>query len=192
MKSLTNEILEQLGDSGIEKISQSLGKDSATTKNLLSTITPFIVSGLSKNSEDAAERDSLFETINRHSGGVFDKVQDESAHSEIMGDGEKIFSHIFKDNSANAISELTKKSDVDESTVKKVASLLGPMVLGKLADKKVSGEIDLGNISDFLGQKDALNSKEGIMGMATKLLDKDKDGNLINEAISFITNRFKK
>jgi hypothetical protein len=72
--------------------------------------------------------------------------------------------------------------------------IAAPLVLGALGRAQRQKGLDAGGLSSLLGgERQALAAQQpGLMGLATTLLDKNHDGNVVDDALGMVGKLFGK
>ena len=108
-------------------------------------------------------------------GGLF-------AGGDRNNDGGKIIEHVLGDRQSSANETIANKTGIDAATVAKILTFLAPLVMAYLGKKKSSDNLDAGGLSDLLKQQKTDNG--GLLSdLATAVLDKNKDGSMLDDVI---------
>lgn len=191
MNPLAKEILNNLDEKSINRLANSIG---STDKNLVNSAAklavPLILGKLGANSKDSSSAEKLFDAVvkdhsnKRSSKSVFDAISVDS-----ILDGNKILGHVFGTQKEKIEAAVSKKTGLDEKTTKQVFELLAPVILDSLGEKINKKEVSKDNISDFLNKKDSKNgSRSFIANLAFNLLDKDDDGEILDDLLRVVKN----
>jgi len=185
METLLSGMLSKMGDGGIEKIAKSAGIDAGMAKNILSQAGPLLAGKMADNAKTSEGLESLTKALDDHDGSVFDRI-DDVANPNIDTKGSNILGKILGGNLGDVIGALSSKNNTDNSTIGKILEMAAPLVLGQLGSQKKSNGLDAGGIFDLLkGEKKNMQSSGDsmIMNLAKNFLDKDNDGNVVDDII---------
>ena len=99
--------------------------------------------------------------------------------------GTGILKHLLGGNQNNAVEALTKMSGLNQNQSMAMLAKLAPMVLGVLGRVKKQKQMDANGLKDFLSSSQEQYVKQNAGGdIFTRLLDKDGDGNVMDEVAS--------
>lgn len=178
------DILKQLGNS----VNASPKQVEQATKLGL----PTILEQISRNAGTKEGRESLTNALDQHKD---DDISDISGFLKGVdaSDGSKILQHVFSNKNDKVQNSIAKQSGMDSNQVSGLMSMLAPMVLGALGNQKKSQGLDADGVANFASQLTKTSGKnDGIMGMATKLLDSDGDGDIMDDVGGILGKFFKK
>jgi len=190
--SLFDQISERLNS---EEISSALAKSVETTPDKVQKVTqlglPTLLQGLVRNSSTKEGAESLNRALNKHQDDNIDDVKSFISNSD-RSEGQKILSHIFPENEENIEKNLAAQAGLKKDQVSSILSQIAPLLLAALGNEKRKSNVDSSGIAGFLSNLVANSNSAGMMGKATDLLDKGKDGSLLDDAGSFFGKFFKK
>jgi hypothetical protein len=133
---------------------------------------PALASGLSKNASAPGGLDSLLGALT--GGGHTRYVDDPSAlqSADAVNDGNNILGHILgsKDASRAVASQAAAQTGLSEDVLKKLLPMAATLVMGSLAKQQGGGTT-------------AAVPGAGVLGMLTPLLDRDRDGSMIDDVL---------
>lgn len=102
---------------------------------------PAILQGISRNTQDDVGLDSFNQALNRHQDvGNYQSV-DQLTQAVDSQDGDKILGHVFN-NKQSLFDRISNSAGVSNSSVQRVLTLLAPIVLKYLADRKNTHQLD--------------------------------------------------
>jgi len=182
MTDLLDGILEQLGEGGVAKLSNSLGVDQSQMGGLLASSLPSILAGMANNTKTPEGASALSNALGAHDGSIFDSLPDLIGKGG--GDGGKILGHVLGNKQSGIEQGLAKKSGVDLSIIMKLLPILAPLVMGYLSKQKSSQGLDAGGLGDILGRErtNTERSNPGLGGLAA-ILDSNGDGSFIDDIL---------
>ncbi|MEU4575854.1 DUF937 domain-containing protein [Nonomuraea sp. ATR24] len=130
--TLTDQLVAELGDPGLEQLAGMLGTDPATVREVLRAATGVVVAGMVRSSEHPDGAEAL-------RGALDDHVDADPFNGDVATlarDGQNILAHVLggqgADHAADALADLT---GLDSAALVKVLLLLAPMVMSLLADR---------------------------------------------------------
>ncbi len=187
MSSIFEQLTAQLGGH-TDQIADLLGADPESTAKAIQAAVPLLVTGMAKNTQQSGGANALHAALDQHDGSILDQAL--NVFSEMQaGQGGGILGHILGANRGAAEQGLAKASGLDLSQIARLLPLLAPLVLGALGKAKQSNGLDAGGLTDLLGREQAHveATQPGLMGMLGGLLDKNKDGSIMDEAMQMGT-----
>lgn len=184
-KQLSNpDILKQIGDSVNAKPDQ--------VEKVAKLGLPTMLEQLNRNTKDKEGKLALTNALDQHKD---DNVDDITGFLKGVDtkDGAKILEHVFSNKNQRVQSTLSKQSGMKTSQVSGIMAMLAPMVLGILGNQKKSQNLDADGVSNLVSQvTNSMGANSGLMGMATKLLDTDGDGDIMDDIGGLLGKFFKK
>ena len=182
-------------DSNLDQIQSSLGNDNK--KGILSAASvalPAMLEALNRNTNTKEGAQSLADALDKdHDGSKLNDIS--SMISNFQGEnGSAILNHMFGSKKENIINSVSKSSGLNTDSTANLMSMLAPLVLEFLGKSKKEQNLDAGGISDLTSMASNLlsGSNGNLMGMITNLLDADKDGSIMDDAMDLIGGFFKK
>jgi hypothetical protein len=194
MSNITD-MFSGLLSSNIDQIQNSLGdNDKKGILSAASVALPAMLEALNKNTNTKEGAESLATALDKdHDGSKLNDI------SSMIGNyknenGAAILNHMFGDKKENVINSVSKSSGLNTGSTINLMSMLAPLVLEFLGKTKKEQNLDADGISNFTSiASNLLGSSNGnLMGMLTNLLDSDKDGSIMDDAMDLIGGFFKK
>ncbi len=185
-ENLLGMLAQQLGPSVISQISKSLGSNDASTKNVVSSALPVLISALTGNARSQTGAESLFNALSKkHDGSIFDNLNDLIEKPD-QGEGDGILGHIFGNKRQHIERNVSEACGVDQGGTSKIFKILAPMVLGALGKQKRQNNWQPNDLSNVLvrSQKQFTQEAPSEMGVVGKLLDRDGDGKYVDDVAS--------
>ncbi len=179
-------ILGLLNDKDLGKLSSQLGVNENDVKLGLVSALPAILQALNKNTQTAEGAESLNKALEKHDGSVLNNLSGYLNNPD-LNDGAGILNHLFGNQTENVAKAVSKSSGLDSNGSIKMLQILAPLVLGALGKQKKDNNLDASGL-DALTSMLALNlgsneQTSGIMGLATNLLDSNKDGAIVDDLL---------
>lgn len=192
MISLQDMLNQQLGGSTVSQISQSLGADQNSTATAIQAALPMLLGALARNTSNQQGAQELDTALSKdHDGGILDNIMDFLGNSG-QGPGGGILGHIFGDRREAVEGKISQSSGLDMSQISQLLVMLAPIVMGALGRAKRQEGLDAGGVADMLNQeRQQIESSSPVMGMLSSLLDRDGDGNVMDDLGGLLGNIMK-
>mgnify|MGYP001498753811 FL=1 len=110
-------------------------------------------------------------------------------------DGSKILGHMFADKGGRVQNNLSQQTGLDGSQISNLLSQFAPLLLGMLGSQKKQQGLDAGGVADMTSQLTGMLGQSGggnLMGLASKFLDADNDGSIIDDVGGLLGKLFRK
>ncbi|NTW73173.1 MAG: DUF937 domain-containing protein [Eubacteriaceae bacterium] len=187
-------LTNKLDDNTLKQLSKSVNAKPDQVKKLTQIGIPTLIEALNRNSNTPQGAQALNGALERHKD---DKVDDLSDFLQKVDkdDGAKILKHVLGGKNQAIQTNLAKQSGMDTSQVMGLLSTLAPLILGALGNKKKQDNLDASGVSGLTSMLAGALGKSGgsdLMGMASKLLDADRDGNIMDDLGNMLGGFFKK
>jgi len=151
---LTNILMSQLGDGGLEAIAGQIGADKNQTQQALSGIVPSLLGAMTNNSQSQSGASGLLGALDKdHDGSIFDDLGGFIGNFN-NGPGDGILKHVLGDRRPQVEQGLSQKTGLNSSQIGNLLKIAAPMIMGYLGKQKrenSSGGFDLGGIAGLLG-----------------------------------------
>jgi hypothetical protein len=154
---------------------------------------PMLMEALNRNTNNPQGAQSLAKALEQHQDDNVDNLENFLQNVD-TNDGSKILEHIFPNKKQAVQSSLSKTTGLQQDQVSSILASLAPMILGFLGNQKKSQNLDadgISNLTSSLSQDLQNNTSGSLFSMATKLLDANKDGSIIDDVLN-IFGKFKK
>ncbi len=181
---LTSLITGAITGGAADKIGKATGADQDTVQTVIQAGLPVILGQLANNTSTPEGTQQLDTAVSKdHSGGtLLDSLGSLFGGGDSNPDGNKILGHVFGDNQSAATSTIAKTTGVDSATVVKILSFLAPLVMAYLGKQKSTDNLDAGGLSTVLQQQKS-PSGGALSQIATAVLDKNSDGNIVDDIL---------
>lgn len=172
------EIMNMLGNNeNLEKISSKAGADKDKVQKLMDMGIPTIVKAMGQNASTAEGANSLLNALKQHENDDVEQMIKNPSSIDKM-DGEKILKHILSSKEEPVQMNLARETGLGKNQVQSVLAQLAPLLMGVMGQQQKQKGGDLTSLlTDALGK----SSKSGMMDMAAKFLDADKDGDVMDD-----------
>lgn len=184
MASLLDLIQQQIGDPEIQKISRSLGVEENRARSGIASALPLLVSALADNTRDPGGARSLAGALERdHDGSLLDQVGDFLERGD-ASPGLDILGHVLGQRRPAAERGVGQIAGLEKGQAGQLLALLAPVVMAALGKLQRQRSMDSGDLSDLLGrERDTLRQQGGGRDLLTSLLDRDGDGQVMDDAL---------
>lgn len=180
MKNILGEILSNLDDNSLEKISHQVNAPPNQTKTALASAIPILMNALAKNSSTSEGASALKNAIARdHDGSLLDHLGD-FLNDPAAANGAGILKHVLGNKRQNVEQYISNDSGLNGSSVGKILEMAAPIVMGYLGKSSKGRGSTVDNLlNSYLKteQKQAPQSQSVI----NQILDRDNDGNVMDD-----------
>lgn len=150
---ITQLLLSQLGDGGVEAMAGKIGASKDQTSKALEGIVPTLLGAMSNNTKSENGASGLLSALDRdHDGSVLDDVMGFIGNSD-NGPGEGILKHVLGEKRNTVESGLSAKTGLNSSQMSQLLKMVAPLIMGYLGKQKrqQGNGFDLGSIAGLLG-----------------------------------------
>lgn len=184
IKNLLN---SAVGQGLIQNVSSQLGLNENEASTAISAAIPTILAGLTKNAQSQSGAESLNKALeSKHDGGLLDNLLGafQNNSQNLQQDGAGILGHVFGSKTSAVEQNLSTKTGISMSKIGPLLAMLAPVVMAYLGKQKRQNNTGAGGLGDLIGGVlggAKKTSGGGIMDMVTGILDKDGDGNVLDD-----------
>ena len=178
----------------VNQLTKSVGGDSDQVQRAVELGLPMLMQAMTRNVQTPQGAASLNKALDQHKEDPLDDVLGFLKNADI-NDGKKILGHIFNQKTQKVEQNLAAQTGMAENQVENLLAQLAPVVLSALGKEKNQKGVDasglasmLPMITGFLGS----DSNKDILGMASKLLDADGDGDIMDDVSKMLGGFLKK
>ncbi|MFI7130449.1 DUF937 domain-containing protein [Nonomuraea sp. NPDC050153] len=155
--TLTDELLAELGDSGLEQIAGMLGTDTTTACDVVQAVAGVIVGGMARNARHPDGADALRAALDDHA----DTDPFTGDVASLTRDGHSILGHVLGgQGTEQAADGLSRFAGVDSRFIMRLLPLIAPMIMSLLADRAASRDMNAGAMADDLDREHAARPGE--------------------------------
>ena len=188
-----NSIINLLQGQDLQELASKVGGNEEEVKSGLGIALPAMLEALNKNTNTPEGAESLNKALENHDGSILNNVMGflDNPQSE---DGLGILGHLFGNSTSNVAQAVSKSSGLDQNSSMQLLTMLAPLVLGFLGKEKKQNNLDadgLNNLTSMLSNN-LSQSNPDIMSFVGSLLDSNKDGNFLDEALGMLGGFFGK
>jgi hypothetical protein len=183
----------QLTPEVINQLSQQTGAAPEQTEVAAQGVLSTLLGGLSKNAQSPEGAGGIMAALDRdHDGSVLNDIMGllggggapQAPASALNGAG--ILGHILGGQQQNAAGMISQASGVAPEGVMGMMAQLAPLVMGVLGQQKQQQGFDASGLASLLGGSVQSQSSNPLMQMATKFLDKDGDGSMMDDVMGMV------
>lgn len=181
-----------IGQSIVRNVAGQLGVNENQASSAVNMAIPAILAGMTRNvrSQDGAV--SLNNALEKkHDGSLLENLSGmlQGHTSELQSDGDGILGHVFGNNRTAVEQGIAQKSGVSLSKIGPLLAIVAPIVMAYLGKEKRQTNTGAGGLGDLLGgllggaTQQRSTTGGGLMDMLGGILDKDGDGNPLDDLL---------
>ncbi len=195
MSGLLDGLMQHLDQRTLQHVGTELGTDPATTQSAVSTAMPVLLAALARNASNPTGADALAGALDRDHASVglgdIASMLGSAQGSAQGGAGQKMLGHILGGGQPAVAQSLGAATGLDSGRTMKLLAMLAPMVLAYLARQKQEKGLDAGGLGSMLGtERDRLQTQGGALGGLMSMLDRDKDGSVVDDVGGMVGKMF--
>lgn len=189
---LLNLIQQQLGNENlIQTLTSQIGaSNTEQTKTAATGVITALMGAMAKNASNPQGASALANALDRdHDGSILDDIVgvvsgQAKPQNEKTLNGAGIVNHLLGNRQNGVMDMISQVSGMDKNQVGNLMIKLAPMIMGALGKTKKESGLDIGGLVTLLQgtantQKQQANNP--MVGMLTSFLDKDGDGNVVDD-----------
>lgn len=187
MSQLINDIVSQFGKEALASLGNSIGADQNKTQSAVALAVPLLVKALAKNSSDQDGATSLSNALEKgHDGSILGNLSSVLGSQQTGNIGQAILGHVLGSKMSPVTNMISKVTGLDANAAGTLIAQLAPVVMGFLGKKKKEEHLDESSMASLLdgASKEAEKEAPSEMGMITKLLDSDGDGDITDDLVN--------
>jgi len=175
----------------LENLGGSVGANKEQVQKLINLGMPTFMKALDRNAQSESGAQSLYNALQQHQEDDVEELT-RNLNQVDTTDGSKILDHVFQDKQERVQKNLAKQTNMQQSQVSTILSQLAPLVLGALGQEQKQRDVNISNLSGFLTETTQQTGDNDIMKIAEQLLDRDKDGSVLDDVGRMFGNLFKR
>jgi len=163
-----------VGQSIVKSVAGQLGMNEGEASGVVNMAVPAILAGMTRNAQSRDGAESLNKALeSKHDGSLLNNLSGmlQGHTEELQQDGNGILGHIFGNKLPAVEQGISQKTGVSMNKIAPLLAMLAPIVMAYLGKEKLLGNSQQGK------------SGGGIMDMLGSALDKDGDGNPLNDIL---------
>lgn len=181
-----------IGQSIVRNVAGQLGVDENQASSAVNMAMPAILAGMTRNAQSQDGAASLNKALeSKHDGSLLENLTGmlQGHTSELQSDGDGILGHVFGNNRTVVEQGIAKKSGISLSKIGPLLAIVAPIVMAYLGKEKRQTNTGAGGLGDLLGgllggaTQQRSTSGGGLMDMLGGILDKDGDGNPLDDLL---------
>jgi hypothetical protein len=180
-----------MGQSIVKSVAGQLGMNEKEASGVVNMAVPALLAGMTRNAQSSDGAESLNKALEtKHDGSLLNNLSGilQGNTKELQQDGNGILGHVFGNNLSSVEQGISQKTGVSMNKVAPLLAMLAPVVMAYLGKQKRQTNTGAGGLGDLLGSllgggQQKSRSGGGIMDMLGSALDKDGDGNPLNDIL---------
>ena len=180
-----------IGQSIVQNVAGKLGMNPNEASSAVKTAIPTILAGMTRNAQSKEGAESLNRAIeSKHDGSLLEDLSGmlQGHTQELQKDGDGILGHIFGNKRSVVEQNISQKTGVSNDKIGPLLSTLAPIVMAYLGKEKKQSNAGAGDLNSLLsgliGGYQNSKSGGGIMNMISGVLDKDGDGDVMDDLVN--------
>ena len=180
-----------IGQSIVQNVAGKLGMNPNEASSAVKTAIPTILAGMTRNAQSKEGAESLNRAIeSKHDGSLLENLSGmlQGHTQELQKDGDGILGHIFGNKRSVVEKNISQKTGVSNDKIGPLLSTLAPIVMAYLGKEKKQSNAGVGDLNSLLsgliGGSQNSKSGGGIMNMISGVLDKDGDGDVMDDLVN--------
>jgi hypothetical protein len=188
----------QLSQGLLDQLSNQIGvEDKEKTATAATGIVSTLMTAMAKNAQKPEGAASLANALEKdHDGSILNNLSgllqgNIGQDNQRAANGEGIIRHILGDKQSGAVNMISQVSGLDSSKTSNLMTMLAPIMMGMLGQQKRQQGLDVGGIASLLMNN--VQQKQGenpLMDMATRFLDQDGDGSIVDDLLGGLGKKF--
>ncbi len=192
MNNLLNSVMQHLSDDVVMQLTRQIGaQDPNSVKSAAGNIAQVLLGAVERSANNQQSGEGLFGAIKRdHDGGILgDLMGVLSGKSQVNNaktmNGEGIISHLLGNKQLEVAQVIGQSSGLDIFKSGVLMQLIAPVIMGVVGQKQKSNGLDLGGLAQvLLGGRGQNTARSAGGGLVEKLLDRDGDGNMMDDLLN--------
>ncbi len=199
-----NEVARHLNDDVIIQLSKQIGaQDPNQVKKAAGIISELLLEAIQKNATSQQNGGGLFGALKKdHDGGILGDLMNviagkKQVNNQSTMNGAGIVNHLLGKQQLEAAQVIGQMSGLDLFKSGVLMQLLAPVIMGVVGQKRKTGGLDLSGLAQILlggRQQQQQRAPQGGLGggLLGKLIDRDGDGNMMDDLLNMGMNILKK
>ena len=174
MNPLIGMLASQMGGPVIQQISQQIGANEGTTQSAVGMALPMLLSAFGNQAEATGQ------VVQGDDGSILDDVMGFVGNAGAANMGSALLGQVFGGGTQNQMADsISQNTGLDSGAATQLLGMLAPLVIGALGKfSQEQGGLDANGIAQMLG---GLSGGNDFLGMATKMIDADGDGDIVED-----------
>ena len=181
-----------IGQSVVRSVAGQLGVNENQASSAVNIAIPAILAGMTRNAQSPDGAASLNNALeSKHDGSLLDNLMGmlQGSTQSLQSDGDGILGHVFGNKRPAIEQGIAQKSGISMDKIGPLLAILAPIVMAYLGKEKRQTNTGAGGLGDLLGgllgggNQQQSRSSGGVMDILSGVLDKDGDGNPLNDLL---------
>lgn len=176
-----------MGQQIVNGVVEKLGINNDQAKVAVSTAVPLLLTALNKNA-NSGDAQNIARALERdHDGSILDNLG-AFFQGGNFSDGLSILSHVLGGKQPQVENAIGKSTGLSSNQISQILAMVAPIVMGYLGKQKQQNGLDANGLSTLLGGLvgNVTQNNQREMSTIEKLLDRDGDGSVIDDAMDFL------
>ncbi len=188
---MENYLQNFLSQQALNMIGKQLGFSNGIPPQVIGLATQLLMSGMAKNVQSEQGAGDLFNALNNDhaNSGILEKILDFIPGAQ-NGPGQGILGHVLGNKLDAIVQVFAKATGLPPQKAKQLLIIVAPLALAYLANRMKKMRMNQRELAydvrDHYYRPGGQQQFRGDNGILMKLLDRDGDGQLINEAIKIL------
>lgn len=204
MKMLGGVITDQV----VNSMSKQVGANSNQTGGAIKALLPLMIGAMTKNAKGggvnalagALDRDhdgSILDNLGgllsnkpTNAGGILQQLASGHQEKNKALDGSGILKHLFGGHQQGIQQAVSQSQGLNTQATANIMQMLAPVLMGALGKQKRQSNLDGNGLMSLLqGESQSLEKDNKTQGAMLQLLDRDGDGNIMDDLIGLLGKR---
>jgi hypothetical protein len=189
MTNLLDLFKEQMGGGLLQQLGSQVGiNEPEKAENAATGAFSVLMGALQKNASQSGGASILSSVLDRdHDGSILDDVTGYfTGNTQVSNtkttDGAGILGHLLGDKQDSIFDQVASMTGIDKNSSAGLLAKLAPIAMGMLGKMKKENNLDENGLKDVLAQSVEPAKKDSMLGgLLTSFLDKDGDGNVMDD-----------
>lgn len=176
--NILDAIVNAQGGAAVRQLGSQFGLDEGQAASAVSALVPALAAGVQRNMQNEGGLGSLLGALSSGNHGQFIDDPAALAQPSAVETGDGILGHVLgsRDVSRTVASQAAAQTGISPDVLKRMLPLVATLMMGALS-KHSGGGSSIGA---------GLGSGGGILSMLTPLIDKNRDGSIMDDVTSMI------
>jgi hypothetical protein len=176
MNPLIGMITSQLGGEAMKQISQQIGASPSVTESAVGNAVPLLLSAIGSQASTPGGLEAIQQVMgNTNNSGILENIAGFIGNGQAGGIGGTILNQVLGSQVGNLTGALSSQTGIDQGAAGNLLGILTPIILGLINRQG----LDIGTLGQLLSGGDVMNA-------ASKILDADGDGNVMDDVANIV------
>jgi hypothetical protein len=154
--SFLDSVKSIITDTIVDKLSDTIGVDSAKVKSAITLFIPGVIAGVINKGSDAKGAAGLLDSFQSegfgdvNTGDILSVLGNQTETNNLLETGRELLGTIFGNSQTNVLNHLNKNTNLGKSESTGLFGFLAPMVMNKLAGLASDRNMDASGLSSYL------------------------------------------